>query len=410
MTHITPSDTTPRELGYRMPAEWEEQTSVWLQWPHKHPASTDANDFSYQMKMEKTWMLMSWEIHQQVRLDILARSDAQRSHIFAAMNYYGFNMARISIHITQTVDGWHRDTGPIFIIDDNGGIATTDWNFNGWGSYPEWAEAEGHLPQTVAEILNLPRFVAPLVSEGGAIEVNGSGSLMATRSSIINDNRNPGLSQQQVEQALGDYLGIDNFIWLSGAPAKVCEHELGDGTDYHIDIAARFTDRNKVLYAWTDDENDPRYPYLAKHLEELKNTTDERGNPLILQPLYLPAGGVYAIGDRYDQTLGLNSNFTDASYLNYLVTNNIVLLPAFGNVNDSRAQTVLAECFPERRIVPISAVSLTAEGGAIHCVTQQQPAPRIALDFEVEPEDDNPHSHSGESRNPVDFHNQDTAQ
>ena len=387
MTLITP-DQTPRELGYRMPAEWEEQTSVWLQWPHKHPASAAANDFSYQMKIEKTWMLMSWEIHRQVRLHILAHSDAQRSHIFAAMNYYGFDMTRVSIHITQTADVWHRDTGPIFIIDGNGNIAATDWNFNGWGSYPEWAEAEGHIPQTVAGILDLPLFKAPLVSEGGAIEVNGSGSLIATRSSIINDNRNPELSQQQVEQAFSDYLGVDNFIWLSGAPAEVCENELGDGTDYHIDIAARFTDRNKVLYAWTEDENDPRHPYLVKHLEELQNATDEQGNSLILQPLYLPAGGVYAIGDRYDQTLGPNSNFTDASYLNYLVTNNIVLMPAFGNANDNRAQAALAECFPERRIIPIPAVSLTAEGGAIHCVTQQQPAPRIALDSEVEPGDD----------------------
>ena len=369
------SDQTPRELGFRMPAEWEKQTSVWFQWPHKHPASSAANDLSYQMKMEKTWMLMCWEIHRQVRLDILAHDDAQRSHLFAAMNYYGFNMTQVSIHVTHTIDVWHRDTGPIFVVDGKGGVAVTDWNFNGWGSYPEWAEAERHVPRKVADILGLPVFVAPLVSEGGAIEVNGSGSLMATRSSIINENRNPNMSQQQVEQVLGDYLGVDNFIWLSGAPVEVCENELGDGTDYHIDIAARFTDRNKVLYAWTDDTSDPRYPYLEKHLEELQSATDELGNPLNLQPVHLPAGGVYAIGDRYDPVLGCGSNFTDASYLNYLVTNNIVLVPAFGNVNDLRAQAVLEECFPERRIIPIPVVSLTAEGGAIHCVTQHQPAP-----------------------------------
>jgi agmatine deiminase len=232
----------------------------------------------------------------------------------------------------------------------------------------------------VAEILNLPVFVAPLVSEGGAIEVNGSGSLMATRSSIINENRNPDMSQQQVEQVLGDYLGVDNFIWLSGASAKVCENELGDSTDYHIDIAARFTDRNKVLYAWTEDTSDPRYPYLEKHLEELQGATDELGNPLNLLPVFLPAGGVYAIGDRYDPVLGSGSNFTDASYLNYLVTNNIVLVPAFGNVNDLRAQAILEECFSGRRIIPIPAVSLTAEGGAIHCVTQHQPDPDSTAD------------------------------
>jgi agmatine deiminase len=203
MTNIT-KNQTPRELGYRMPAEWERHNAIWLQWPCSHPGATDEKDRSYQMLMEKTWMLMAWEIHRQARLEILARDDRQRSHIFAAMNYYGFEMTRISIHVTRTVDVWHRDSGPVFVVDNNGGIAITDWNFNGWGSYPEWAEAEAHIPQTVADILTLPVFVAPMVSEGGAIEVNGSGSLMATRSSIINDNRNPGMSQQQVEQVLGD--------------------------------------------------------------------------------------------------------------------------------------------------------------------------------------------------------------
>jgi agmatine deiminase len=373
MTNIT-KHKTPRDLGFRMPAEWERHSAIWLQWPCSHPTAANDNDRSYQMLMEKTWMLMAWEIHRQAELEILAYDDQQRSHIFAAMNYYGFDMRRVSIHVTRMVDVWHRDSGPIFVVDDEGGIAITDWNFNGWGSYPEWAEAEGHIAQTVAEILALPVFVAPLVSEGGAIEVNGSGSLMATRSSIINDNRNPGLSQQQVEQALGDYLGVDHFIWLSGAPPEACENQLGDSTDYHIDIAARFTGKNTVLYAWTEDESDPRYPYLVHHLEELQSASDEDGQALTLLPMELPAGGVYAIGDRHDPVLGSGSRFTDASYLNYLVTNNIVLIPAFGNANDAPAQKLLAKCFPQHRIVPIPVVSLTAEGGAIHCVTQQQPA------------------------------------
>jgi len=368
------TDQTPRELGYRMPAEWERHSAIWLQWPGRHPSASRADDLSYQMKMEKTWMLMAWEIHRHARLEILAQNDAQRSHIFELMNYYGFKMTRVSIHVTRTVDVWHRDTGPIFVVDDKGGVALTDWNFNGWGSYPEWAEAEAHIPRTVAEILALPLFVAPLVTEGGAIEVNGSGSLMATRSSIINDNRNPGMGQQEVERALGDYLGVDHFIWLSGAPPEVCENQLGDGTDYHIDIAARFTGKNQVVYAWTDDEDDPRYPYLAQHREELKAATDEDGKSLKLQPLHLPRGGIYAIGERHDPALGSGSHFTDASYLNYLVTNDIVLVPAFGNIHDMPAQSLLAQCFPGRRIIPIPVVSLTAEGGAIHCVTQQQPA------------------------------------
>lgn len=357
-----------------MPAEWEKQTAVWLQWPGKYPDTEDEKDLSYQMKMEKTWLLMAWEIHKHVQVCILAQNEAHSRHIRSSMEYYGFNLDRVNIHVTTTFDVWHRDSGPIFVIDDKGGLAITDWNFNGWGTYPEWGEKEKHISQTVAGILDLPVFIVPMVSEGGAIEVNGTGSLLATRSSIINENRNPGMTQQSIEQILGDYLAIDNFIWLSGAPADVCEKQLGDGTDYHVDIAARFAGKSTVLYAWTEDQSDPRYPYLVRHLEELKVATDEDGNSLELVPVEVPEGGIRAIGNRYDPALGLGSDLTDASYLNYLVSNDLVLVPAFGNINDKKAQNVLAKYFPGREIIPVPVVSLTAEGGAIHCVTQQQPA------------------------------------
>ena len=370
----TITSATPRDLCYRMPAEWEKQSAVWLQWPEKYPDASQKNRLGYQMKMEKTWLLMAWEIHHQVKISILARSEKHRDHIFTTMNYFNFNMNRVEIHITHMADVWHRDSGPVFVVNDKGDLAATDWNFNGWGTYPAWGEAEQHIPRTIADILDVPVFRAPITTEGGAIEVNGTGTLMATGSSIINDNRNPGFSRQKIEQALGDYLGVTNFIWLSGAPPDVCEQQLGDGTDYHVDIAARFVGKNKVLYAWTDDSRDPRYPYLVKHLAELQAACDEDGKPLTLTPLYLPGGGVHTIGDRCDPALRSGSSFTDASYTNYLVTNDLVLIPAFGNADDVKAQAVLAECFPDRAIVPIPVVSLNAEGGAIHCVTQQQPA------------------------------------
>ena len=357
-----------------MPAEWEPQEAVWLQWPGEYPSTRGSGDLGYQLLMEKTWLLMTREIHALARVSILAQSEAQAEHLRRTFAYFGFDLGQIDIHVTRTADVWHRDSGPVFVTNADGKVALTDWNFNGWGSYPEWGEIEGHIPQTVGKLLDLPVFTAPIVSEGGAIEVNGSGSLIATRSSIVNDNRNPGKSEAEIEQSLQDYLGLSNIIWLSGAPPEVCELELGDGTDYHVDIAARFAGRNTVLYAWTDDESDPRYPYLVRHRDELTRATDETGKPLTPVPLHLPHDGVYGIGNRHDPLLGKGSDFTDASYLNYLVCNGIVLLPAFGNRNDARAQETLARCFPDHRIVPIPVVSLTAEGGAIHCVTQQQPA------------------------------------
>ena len=181
-------DVVPARLGYRMPAEWEKQSAVWLQWPGKHPTADVDHPLSYQMQLEKTWLLMSWEIHKHARLRILAASQSQSDHIARSMRYFGFDSDNIEIHVTTLADVWHRDSGPLFVIDDKGNGAITDWNFNGWGTYPEWGERERHVAQTVAAITDLPVFVAPLVSEGGAIEVNGTGSLMATRSSIINDN------------------------------------------------------------------------------------------------------------------------------------------------------------------------------------------------------------------------------
>ncbi len=365
--------TTPREHGYRMPAEWEPHKAIWFQWPGRSPYSEQANPLQYEMGLEKTWLLMAWEIHTRAKVCILANGESHRDHIQTTMTYFGFDMNQVEIYVTTTIDLWHRDTGPIFINDDDGNQAITSWNFNGWGSYPEHGESERHIPDYVASVTGLPVFAAPLVSEGGAFEVNGTGTFMATRSSIINDNRNPGKDQATVEQSISDYLGVRNFVWLSGAPPDVCEMELGDGTDYHIDIAARFANKNTVLYAWTEDTSDPRYPYLLKHREELTAATDEEGKSLNLVPMELPFGGVYAIGQRNDPGLGSGSHFTDASYLNYLVTNGLVLVPAFGNANDAQAQDILANYFPGRDIVPIPVVSLTAEGGAIHCVTQQQP-------------------------------------
>jgi len=375
---------TPKELGFRMPAEWENQSAIWLQWPYEAPSFNsveNTGDKTYQMKLEKTWLLMSWELHQHEKVCVIAMNQGHKSYLKGVFQYMNFDFEKIEIHIIPYMDVWHRDTGPIFIHNDKGELAATAWNFNGYGSYPICALREKRVANDVADRLSIRCFTAPIVTEGGAIEVNGTGSLVATRSSILNDNRNPGVSQQAVEKAFEDYLGVTNVIWLSGAPSEVCKKELGDGTDYHIDIAARFIAKNKVLYTWTDDKTDPRYPYLVQHREELKSARDEEGNALSLIPLETPKNGVYTTSERYDDSLGGDSDtetgkaeLTDAAYTNFLLANNIVLLPVFGNVNDQNAKDVLSECFPDRKIITIPCVSLNENGGAIHCVTQQQPA------------------------------------
>jgi agmatine deiminase len=192
---------------------------------------------------------------------------------------------------------------------------------------------------------------------------------MATRTSIIDPHRNSDKSQMEIEQILRDFLGVGHFIWLTGAGRGECE-KWGDSTDSHIDIVARFTDESTVLYNWTDDKSDPRYAMFVKHYQELQEATTESGKSLTLIPLPVPKAGVYQISNTRSWR---KSTFTDAAYSNYLVANGVVMVPVFGNVNDERAKKIIGEQFSDREIIGIDCVGLTEDGGAIHCVTQQQP-------------------------------------
>jgi len=219
--------------------------------------------------------------------------------------------------------------------------------------------------------LSLPLFTAPITLEGGAVEVNGKGTMLATRSSIINPNRNPDKSEEEIETAIKDFLGIDHIIWLSGAPRDFCDL-VGSDTDLHIDGYARFTNESTVVYSWTDDENNNFYPYLTKHLEELEKGQTESGKSLTLVRLPKPKNEMYS-------TLGsskrppFESKLSLGSYANFYIANNVILLPIFGDVNDANAKSILAEQFPERDIVGIPAWATAELGGMMHCVTQQHP-------------------------------------
>jgi agmatine deiminase len=358
------TESSLRPEDFRMPAEWERHDGTWLQWPHEDTIPGN------QLKLEKTWlaMLAALREHETVRMTVPDRR--RHDHLLHLLEFFGLLSDSIKIHIIPTNDVWARDNGPIFVTDGNGRLAVTNWRFNGWGGRFDYP-LDARVPEIIAELLSLPRFDAPMVLEGGAIEVNGRGTLMATRSSILNPNRNRGKTREEVEAILGQYLGIRKVIWLSGAPDEVCE-SVGDTTDYHVDIAARFAGASTVLYSWTDDESDPRHSYLKRHREELRSAATESGARLDLVPLPLPKGGIYATDPA--SIWGHGTGFTDAAYMNYYVANGVVLVPVFGNVNDAAAKTIIGEHFPKREIVGIPAVSLTEDGGAMHCVTQQQPA------------------------------------
>ena len=349
---------TPLQAGFYMPAEWEKHEGTWLQWPH------DDTYPGRQIHLENIWLMMTQTLHQHEIVHIVVPDERRREHVHRQIAYYGFDQSKVDIRVFPTNDMWARDSGPIFLVNDAGELAATDWNFNGWGERHPF-DKDTQVPAGIAGMLSAPLFTAPMTLEGGGVEVNGKGTLLATRASIVNPDRNPGKTLEEIEGMLRQYLCVEHFIWLSGAVG------VGD-TDVHIDGAARFVDEQTVLYSWTDDTSHPRYPIWKKHLEELQEAVTQAGKPLTLVPVPVTEARICTTQDASTvppfepaPSLGL--------YANYYVANGVVLVPVYGDVNDARAKAILAEHFPRREIVGLLAHKLAELGGMIHCVTQQQP-------------------------------------
>ena len=348
---------------YHMPAEWEKHEGTWLQWPHNKEYQ------GHQLQYERMWLMMVDVLRRHENVHIIAVDERHREHIEYQLGYFKIGLENVDLCIIPNNDVWVRDNGPIYVVDERGELAATNWQFNGWGNrFPH--ELNDRVPAAIAALTSVPLLNPPLVLEGGAVEVNGSGTLLATRSSIINPNRNPSKSQEEIEAMLRQFLGVTHFIWLTGAGGKEID-KWGGVTDSHIDGSARFTDETTVLYNWTDDSSDPRYPMFAQLKHELEEAMTEAGECLTLIPLPVPRNGVYQISEN---KAWRKAKLTVGTYCNYYVANEVILVPVFGNVNDERAKAIIAEQFPDRKVIGIDAVGLVEEGGAIHCVTQQQPA------------------------------------
>ena len=352
--------------GFRMPAEWDQHEGTWLQWPQESLYR------GYQLKLERVWLLMTEVLSDTENLHLIVADQAQQEHVEDQLRYFGINQQNIDFYLIPTEDVWARDNGPIFVCNQAGDVAITDWNFNGWGErFPH--EQDAQVPRLIGEQLGCIVFNPPLVMEGGAVEVDGHGVMLATRTSIIDPHRNPGKEQAQIEAVLRQVLGIETFLWLEGAGRDIC-WQWGDTTDSHIDLAARFCPQKTILYNTTGDRSDPRYDMFRKHEQELTEQIAENGLDYQLVQLPVPAGGVFQVSNQVDWR---STSFTDAAYSNYYVANQLVLVPIFGSKTDQEALAILQEQFPDRELIGLDCVGLTEDGGAIHCVTQQQPAGKL---------------------------------
>jgi agmatine deiminase len=267
----------------------------------------------------------------------------------------------IRCHPIPTVDSWIRDYGANFLINETGGLAYNDWIFNAWGNKYEDLKKDDSIPARLEDLLKVPRFEPGIVMEGGSIEVNGAGCVLTTEQCLLNTNRNPDLSKEEIEEYLKDYLGVQKVLWLG-------EGIVGDDTDGHIDDIARFVAPEVIICAVEDDPLDANYEILQDNLKQLQSLTDAKGRSFEI--VMLPMPGVVG-GTSTDNR---NLDRLPASYANFYIANGIVLAPVFGHANDTRALQTLQRLFPGRRVVGINCEPLVWGMGAIHCVTQQQPA------------------------------------
>jgi agmatine deiminase len=354
-------DPPPAALGFRMPAEWEPHAGTWIAWPH------EASDWPGKLPAIE-WVYGEVVRHLAVgeRVRILVSTAAVEKRARAVLRRVGVDGKRVQLFRAATDRSWTRDYCPIYVTSRDGEVAITNWRFTGWAKYPNHKRDDAVNDLIVrrdrrrqwvptAQIGRRPERV---VLEGGAIDVNGAGTLLATEECLLDEKtqvRNPGLGREALETVLGATLGVRKVLWLGRGIA-------GDDTHGHVDDLARFVDETTVVVAQASDPDDVNYEPLRENRARLERMTTADGRPLRVVSLPMPA------------PLYLDRIRLPASYANFYIGNEAVLVPTFNDPNDRAAIEMLATVFPTRRVVGIHAVDLVWGFGTLHCMTQQEPA------------------------------------
>ena len=352
---------------YRMPAEWEPHEATWIAWPHFR------DDWPGKFH-PIPWVYAEIVRHlaRHERVEILVNGNLIEQQARKILQDAGALSDSVRFHRCPTNRVWTRDSGPIFVRPEHddetpaderpSNLVITNWRFNAWAKYDNW-QKDNEVPAKISRILKL-REVRPatpggewVVLEGGSIDVNGRGTLLTTEECLLGpvQQRNPSTTREELESVVSKYLGIAKVIWLGKGIA-------GDDTHGHVDDIARFVSPDTMVAASETDRADENYTALRDNLERLCDATDQGGKPLRIVALPMPAP-VYFEGRRLP-----------ASYANFYIANGLVLVPTFNDKNDRLALNILAELFPDRDIVGIYCGDLIWGFGAIHCMTQQQPA------------------------------------
>ena len=361
--------STPKKDGYRMPGEFEHHTGTWMLWPERHD----------------NWRNGAKPAQQ--TFSKVAKAIAQFEPVTMCANPEQYENARAMLADSKQIrvvemtsnDSWIRDCGPTFVVNNEGDVRAVNWDFNAWGGlydglYFPWDQD----PLVALKVCEIERVVSykpdHFVLEGGSIHVDGEGTVMVTESCLLSPGRNPKLTKNQIEEILSEYLNVEKIIWLK-------EGMDPNETNGYIDDVACYVRPGEVACIWTDDQKDPFYQLAHDAYDLLSGTVDAKGRNLKVYKLNLPqkpiritleeAEGVENVEGTLPRKEG---NLCPGSYINFLIVNNGLIVPQFGDKNDALALRQVQEMFPDRKVVGVLTREVVLGGGNIHCITQQQPS------------------------------------
>ena len=363
--------STPREDGFRMPAEWEPHAGCYLVWPER----------------PDNWRLGGKPAQRAFARVAEAIAEAEPVTVLVSAAQYRNARERLPLHVRvvemSTNDAWVRDTGPSFVVNESGELRAVSWQFNAWGGlrgglYFPW-DADDMVGPKVCDLERVQRYLPDLILEGGSIDVDGEGTVLTTEECLLNPNRNPDLGREEIEEVLRTHLGALSIIWF---PRGVHLDE----TDGHIDNFARFAAPGVVMLTWTDDPDDPQWEISNEALTILEETVDATGRRVEVVKLHQPgpititaeeAAGVDAVAGSLPRVAGER---LAGSYVNSYIGNGIVVLPVFDDPHDAAAIATYEQLFPDRRIIPVPGREILLGGGNVHCITQQVPVGTPSVD------------------------------
>lgn len=342
---------------YHFPEESAPHEGTWLQWPHHHQ-----HGITYRNRVEKTWIDMTKALQANEKVHIIAYDESEKERIIGVLQKAGVSLKNVDFKIYPTDDVWVRDNGPLFVKDKNNNILIEDWGFNAWGEKFDFENCDA-IPSQIGRDLGIKviNLNDEMVNEGGSVETDGRGVLMACKSSVISQKkgsiRNKDITQQEAEDYFKKYYGVSKVIWLEGVTGL-------DITDMHIDGFMKFINSSTMLTMERDDLLD--MGLSEKDVNTLYAATNAKGGQY--KKVYVPATK-NNVKTAYGKQLDYKG-----SYVNYYVANGVVLVPNYGDVNDEVANKTIQKQYPDRKVIGIDVRNLYENGGMVHCVTQQQPA------------------------------------